>query len=509
MNPFLKGKSVFFILLAFIFIRLLVCTLMGIQPQDAYYFYYADNLALSYFDHPPLIAYFLKISTTLFGKSAAVLKLTDLFFSTGTLYFFYLLSKRFLSIQRAHYATLIFGSSLLLSLISINSTPDVPLLFFWTLGLLQFHKCLTKDKWYNWALLGVLIGLIFDSKYTGLIFGASVVLFLIISNKHRLKLISYRPILALIFFILAISPVLIWNYQNEFISFRFQSSDRATAVTSLSLMKPTNFFGFFGSQAALITFTAFGLLMKIFWGSIKKIVSKIKKGKDNQLLLLSFSIPLFLIFALLSPIYWVKINWIMPVYITGIILASYLISFKGVKWSLYISGFLHLFGLVQVIWVPIPIKSDDTWVGWDELVEQIQPYSDKYDDYFFFADDHYKTSSILNFYKDDRYYFGGNIIDHFALQYSIVDADLNYLKGKNAIMIDSESRNFKDYTEYKMIDDLFCYFETVNELEPIYVRKENGEIIKKFRIRECLNFHPNKVPTNKQKYTIANKPTEN
>ncbi|MGB0999364.1 MAG: ArnT family glycosyltransferase [Flavobacteriales bacterium] len=498
----LKTKPVLLILLGFFVIRFLVCILMGIQPQDAYYTYYADHLDLSYFDHPPMIAYFVKLSITLFGKHAAVVKLGDLFWSTFTLYFFYLLAGHFLSYKRQLYATLIFGSSLLLSLVSIITTPDVPLLFFWTLTLLAILKALEKDRFWHWMLVGLLIALTFDSKYTGLILGACLVLFLLVSNQHRTKLFSYRPLVAFVVFLIGISPVILWNIEHDFASIKFQSSGRASAISTLSLMKPTNLLGFFGSQAALINFVSFGLLLKAFWIIVKNLKSKLNKAKEQQLFLVCFSLPLFLIFALLSPIYWVKVNWIMPVYICGIILASYLIKPKGIKWTLGIGAVLHILGLIQVIWVPIPIKSDDTWVGWETLVEEIEPYSKAYPDHFFFADDHYKTSSILNFYSNDRYYYGGNIIEHFALQYSMIDDDLSYLKGQNAIMIDSESRDFVDYKEHKMIDDLFCFFEKVIELEPIYVRDSSGKIIKKFVVRECINFHPEQVPEEERSYIV-------
>ena len=501
-NPFTKGKTVFYILLAFVVIRFIVCVTMGIQPQDAYYYYYAEHLALSYFDHPPMVAYFLKLSTSIFGKADYILKLTDLVFSTGTLYFFYLLAQKFLSLRKAYMITLIFGSSLVLSLVSIVTTPDVPLLFFWTLSLLQVVKALERDKWYDWILVGLLFGLSFDSKYTGLILGACFILFLLLSNTHRSKLWSYRPLLAFVVFAITISPVIIWNYQNDFASIKFQSSGRATAISTLSLMKPTNVIGFLGSQAALITFFAFGILMTIYWKFIKRLKTLKFMDKDNQLLLICFSFPLFLMFLLLSPIYWVKINWIMPVYISGLILVGYAIKQKHVKWSLIIAAVLHVFGLIQVIFVPIPIKSDDTWVGWDQLAEQIVPVHEAYPDHFFFADDHYKTSSIMNFYVDGRYFYGGNIIGHHALQYSMIDSDLEYLDGRNAIMIDSESRNFVEGKEKVMIDDIFCYFERIKELDPIYVRNSDGEIIKKFVIRECINFHSNFVPEEKRTYTV-------
>jgi hypothetical protein len=48
---------------------------MGLMPQDAYYYLYGQNLSLSYFDHPGMIGYILRIFTDVFGQSIFVVKL--------------------------------------------------------------------------------------------------------------------------------------------------------------------------------------------------------------------------------------------------------------------------------------------------------------------------------------------------------------------------------------------------------------------------------------------------
>jgi len=73
-----KGWKTLIILSLIIFsIRLLFTGIMGIMPQDAYYYFYASHLDLSYYDHPPMIAYLLRFFTTIFGKKVFVLKLAD------------------------------------------------------------------------------------------------------------------------------------------------------------------------------------------------------------------------------------------------------------------------------------------------------------------------------------------------------------------------------------------------------------------------------------------------
>ena len=62
--------------------RLFMIPFFGLMPQDAYYHFYGKNLALSYYDHPGMIGYVLRLFTSVFGKYIWVIKLTD-FVITG------------------------------------------------------------------------------------------------------------------------------------------------------------------------------------------------------------------------------------------------------------------------------------------------------------------------------------------------------------------------------------------------------------------------------------------
>ncbi len=61
---------------------------MGLMPQDAYYYLYGQNLSLSYFDHPGMIGYILRIFTDVFGQSIFVVKLADFTISSLLLFVF-------------------------------------------------------------------------------------------------------------------------------------------------------------------------------------------------------------------------------------------------------------------------------------------------------------------------------------------------------------------------------------------------------------------------------------
>jgi hypothetical protein len=58
--------------LGFQLFRLILLPFMGLMPQDAYYYLYGQNLSLSYFDHPGMIGYILRLFTDVFGTSIFV-----------------------------------------------------------------------------------------------------------------------------------------------------------------------------------------------------------------------------------------------------------------------------------------------------------------------------------------------------------------------------------------------------------------------------------------------------
>lgn len=76
------------------------------------------------------------------------------------------------------------------------------------------------------ALIGLLMGLACLGKYHGLALGFGLVLFCLLSPAHRCALRSGWALLAVLGFLAAFSPVLIWNAQQDWVSFRFQGGER-------------------------------------------------------------------------------------------------------------------------------------------------------------------------------------------------------------------------------------------------------------------------------------------
>lgn len=103
----------------------------------------------------------------------------------------------------------------------IIATPDIPLLFFWSVALLIFERYQETPTSGKAALLGAALGLGFCSKYHIVIFPLAILISLTVNkswNSVRVKHVALCLCWGLIFSF----PVLIWNLINNFDSFAFQ-----------------------------------------------------------------------------------------------------------------------------------------------------------------------------------------------------------------------------------------------------------------------------------------------
>src|SRR5260221_2021309 len=129
-NYLYQKRGIIIAITSILFLRLLFIGLMGPMPQDAYYFFYSEHPALSYFDHPPAIAYILKLFTFIFGRNVFAIKLADTVVTFLSLIVFYHLAKAFLSRHKTQNALLLLFSTFMVTILSLVSTPDTPLILF-------------------------------------------------------------------------------------------------------------------------------------------------------------------------------------------------------------------------------------------------------------------------------------------------------------------------------------------------------------------------------------------
>ena len=467
----------------FILIRFYFVVDPFLLPQDAYYFLYTDQPSLSYFDHPPMISWILYIFRLIFGRNLFAIKIADFCVSIATIFVFYQLAKTYK--KDINKSLLIALSSILLTVITLITTPDIPLVLFWCLSVLLLYKAIFEQKMQYWIYGGIAMGLAFDSKYTAIFLQAGLILFLLFSKKYRYLLAKPYPWVALIIAHICILPVYIWNANNQWVSFLYQSADRAS---TLSKFNPILFLGFFLSQSIM-------LLPPLYFVSVWQMIKSAKnvfKIDDEQLFLFAFIFPMFFAFTIISFFYWIKINWLLPVYLLIIVLYLDKFNYKLVKYNVDLSLALHILIFVELVFYPIQIKSDDTFFGWQNLAIQVEKIKESNPDDFIFSNDNYKTTAVLRLLMNDKIY-AGNIIGQKGFNFTYVDKNIDSLMGKNAVFLDSDP-HFKNVNPKGEVPAILKqYFGNVTEHTPIIINDDWGRTARKFYIYKCYDYKGNKL----------------
>ena len=207
--------------------------------DEPYYWLYAQYPSWGYFDHPPMVAFFIHIGDVLFNGELGV-RFIHLIFGSLTFVFLYKIiegeTERPVNFKLI---SLLLLSSLFLNLYSFLALPDTPMLFFAVLFLYCYRKYLTTDNFLNTAILGLVTALLLYSKYHGIL----IIGFTVLSNIGLFTKKSFYgvSITAIILFI----PHILWQAQHDFPTIRFQFSERATGLT------PRYVFNYLGEQAAV------------------------------------------------------------------------------------------------------------------------------------------------------------------------------------------------------------------------------------------------------------------
>lgn len=481
-------KKALYAALALHVVRLLLAPTFELAPQEAYYFLYAQHPALGYFDHPPAVAWLIWPFAQVLGRSELAPRLAAWLATLGTGLALAALARRTLPRARASRAVLVAGSTLAASVVGLVATPDVPLLLFWTLALLFLHRALFDATRRDWLVAGLFMGLAFDGKYTGVFLQAGLLLFLLASPRHRRLLKTPWPYLAVLLAHAAMAPVYLWNATHGWASFLFQSAGRASNVHGFGLI---NFGKLLGTQTALLLPP---LLLALGWALWRCLVllqtrPRTRRSRETILFLASFCLPLVALFVGFSFFSLVKPNWLLPAYVSGVLLAVRLVDRPAVwRWQLGFAGLGLALAIVEVATYLVPIRSDDTWFGWKELARQVEARAGQTGAAFAVADDEYKTTAELRFYSDLPAY-AGNLLGRRALQFDYLGEDPSALAGKDAIFLDSRPLDDSPDRRGEVPEALGERCESVEELDPIVV-KSRGAIVRKAHAFACRGYRP-------------------
>lgn len=206
-------------------VRLIAAAFIEIGNDEAYYWFYTQHLQWNYFDHPPMVALLGRIFTlnlSLQGQEVFV-RLGSIATCALSTWFLYRAVALLHSDRAGWYAAILYNASFYSGIVAgLLIMPDSPQMLFWTFCLWMMARILVDDqKWINWILFGLSAGLCIMSKIHGVFIWSGLGLYTLFQKREWLL----RPqfYLALLLTILIASPILLWNLQNDFATYRFHS----------------------------------------------------------------------------------------------------------------------------------------------------------------------------------------------------------------------------------------------------------------------------------------------
>ncbi len=207
--------------------RLAFAALMPLTDDEAYYRLWSQHLALGYFDHPPLVAWAIRLGTSLLGDNGLGVRLSAVLASGATSLVLYDLAKRLgLTEATAARAALWYSATLMIAVGAILSTPDAFATLFWVATLWCLAAVFEPGREHQaarwWCLAGVAAGLATLSKYSSLFIAPGVLLWILSSAERRKSLVTPWPWAAAVIGVGLFGINVWWNSQNEWLTFTKQ-----------------------------------------------------------------------------------------------------------------------------------------------------------------------------------------------------------------------------------------------------------------------------------------------
>jgi dolichol-phosphate mannosyltransferase len=233
-----RGQTLALYLIAYAFtLRLVYLGSAELLPEEAYYWNYSRHLDIGYLDHPPMVAWLIRLGTSIFGQSEFGVRIGAVGCAAVTSFFAYRLTRTLFGRENAVPALLLAQTLPFFFLSGMLMTPDSPLTAAWAACLYFLVRALIADQPRAWWGVGVSAGLGLISKYSIALLGPVTLLFMMWSPESRRWWRRWQPYAAALLALAIFSPVIIWNAQHDWASFTFQTSRRLAEAPRFALHK--------------------------------------------------------------------------------------------------------------------------------------------------------------------------------------------------------------------------------------------------------------------------------
>lgn len=338
-------------------------TPLELYADEAQYWRWGQTLEWGYYSKPPMIAWVIHLTTSLFGTQEWSVRLAAPLLHTAAAAFIFLTGRAMLDARAGFFAALLYALMPSVVLSSNVLSTDGVLMPFWCAALFLLWRLRTGEGfWVSAALLGAAIGAGMLSKYAMIYFLIGVVLASLVDAPTRRAVLSPRGALAGGVAALIVAPHFAWNAANDFATV---SHTVDNANLGGELFNPENAVSWFGDQLGMFGPVSFiALLAGLF-------LYKARKGDDagRERWLLCFILPVLIFILGQAILSRAHANWTATAYPGAALLVAIWFS-RGKAVTLWASLGLNLVVAVLFMAMTLLPASSTTGLGLDNAAKR-------------------------------------------------------------------------------------------------------------------------------------------
>jgi hypothetical protein len=357
-------QKVWLLIILSCFVRILIATSLELGNDEVYYQTYPQYLQWNYFDHPPVLALLIRITTfNLFFQNELFVRAGSIVCSAAGTWIIFKIGALIRNECCGWYAAIFYSTSFYSSVIAGTFIlPDSPQVIFWLISMYLIIRILIssdtdKKIRYYFIMLGISIGLCIMSKIHGVFLWFGFGAYVIALRRDLLKSPFFW--IAILITVVIISPIYVWNSENHFITYNYHGGRihfwgrpdidhlLQQIFGSVLYSNPVNFIFYVSMIIALLN-------------------NRIKNLPVYYPVLLWLSLPLIIVLLWTALFNETLPHWSGPAYFSIMLLAACYLdeikSVKKIKW-LKASGFTYCLvvfgGILAIRFLPVRIGSHE------------------------------------------------------------------------------------------------------------------------------------------------------
>ena len=380
----------YYIIFATLIIKLIFAAVVPMTGDEAYFIEWGKHPDFGFYDHPPMVGWFLTALLTI-SDAAWWLRLPTVLITSFIAYMI-------MRLLRTEHPEVAYGVATLYLLTPVNlifmlMTTDTPLILWSFLSAVSFFVAVKQADWRWYLLCGALLGAAFFSKFFAGLLGIAYAVYLVFfATRDR------KPLIGLGLIILGALPFIIlnlyWNYTHCWNNYLFNLVNR-TADSEFSFITVIKYF----------VWLLYLLTPPVLFYFVKQrqAVGSLLKQTGLPVFMALFLVPIGL-FLLLSTFKSIGLHWLLSFYPFAIIALGLFITEKQLKTALkfmLVYAIAHLV-LITYLLVNIPNMFRDNESTYkdllyathtQELLKAVKPYNKDY----VLATDSYTESAQLSY----------------------------------------------------------------------------------------------------------------